>query len=262
MDGLMLGGFIFVSLIVAVVYHRSIPDLSTVEKAAAKDRLAKSLIWLPILLTIGNFWILNLESPIEAAMASMFFWLNIIFFFLIFLKYRAPRIALLTAVFLAEFLLIVASATGSEFINSLLLITSYIAAVSLVLKRFAPRDSVLIAAFLLMTVFDIIFVWLAPIIPTLEAAAAPLLFSPLVKIAALTLGSGDVIFLILAMLVLAKKISYLAIVLLVSALSVSVLITLAVKNLINMPYDSFPFLVILTPVFLTLYTFNLIKPRN
>lgn len=230
-----------------------VPKLETIEQVIETEKRAKKLFLVPILLSLGNILFFNLSSHTEQTVMTIFLWLTLIYFFLLFTKYRTPRVSLIFASILAEVLVLITYFTGSYYFNNILLIFAYTAGVSLVLKRFDFKARTIVGFFLFMTLFDILFVWLLPVIPALKENVQALLFTPLIKVEYLTLGSGDIIMLLLAVLTLVKNSSRLTNFVQILVLSSSILIALAIKNLPLIPDSSFPFLIILLPIFLLLY---------
>ncbi|MFH1597795.1 MAG: hypothetical protein ABIB97_01815 [Patescibacteria group bacterium] len=240
---------ILTMLIVASFYFSKL-NIKEVQKATEQDRRVNGFLLAPFLITVINLFLLNPSSPVESLIAVLLLWLNIIFFFLVLIKHHGASRAILLATLLSQVILLIVYLTQSEYLNNLLLILALMAAAALVYKRLKINDWIWISLLLIMAGLDAIFVWLIPVVPQAEAQVRPLIFSLLVKVGDISLGAGDVVFLLLAILILTKRFSQKVVIWSALILSLSLPIALLIQKYIPGSTTSFPFLIVLVPIFL------------
>lgn len=253
MSALILTILVIIMLIAAYSYFCSIGTLELIQQKTESDKSAKKFLVIPIFFTVINLFLIKVSSSPELMIAILLLWLNITFFFLLLIKYYCSSKAIILASVLSQALIFVIYLTGLEILNNILLILAYIAAVTLVFKRLKINDLTWISLLVIMAVLDTVFVWLVPAVPVMEAQIQPLLFSLLVKIGNISLGAGDMVFLLLAILLLAKRFTYKIIFGQAVILSLSIFATLSIQHFLPSSATSFPFLVVLAPIFLLLY---------
>lgn len=239
----------FCFLVAASYYYHSF-NLKNLQAKTESDKQVKLFLLAPVVLTVINIILLKFNSSIELLIVVLFLWLNIIFFFLWLIKFFSATKAILLATLISQTLISIVYLINSEYLNNLLLILAFTAAVSLIYKRLKISNKIWISMFIIMAALDAVFVWLVPVVPAAEYRVQPLIFSLLIKVGDISLGAGDIVFLLLAVFILTKHFSLKVVFGQALILSLALPIALLVQNLVADSMASFPFLVVLTPLFL------------
>ncbi len=260
---LLLTLYTFCGLRSATIYFTLLPSYAWIEQKIGGQETKKAFI-LPGVLTLVNVLLPEIGGFSDRVYIVLFFWLVFIFFFLPFLKkYTAPR-ALIYATVTSEVLILITYFLQSEVFNNLLVLFAYIAAVSLFLKRITIQKWIWILIFAVVGLLDVHFVLLTPTVHTLDIVTQPfnLTFSPLLQSGDLSIGTGDITFLLLAMLLLSEGFSTIKTWYITVVLSAIVPIVFIILSQQLPSYGLFPFLAILSPVFLLLYILKLYLYRE
>ncbi|MBU1148636.1 hypothetical protein KKI23_00945 [Patescibacteria group bacterium] len=243
---------IFFFLWLGIFYYRSL-NLENLQTKTESDKQVKKFLLVPLLLTAINLICLKFGTAIELIIMVLLMWLNIIFFFLFLIKRHRATGAILLATLFSQVLVSAIYLTQSEYLNNLFIFLALLATVILVFTRFKIYNWFWISFLIIMSFLDAVFVWLIPAVPQAEAQVQPLVFSLLIKLGNISLGAGDVVFLLLSIIILAKRFTQKVLIWQALILSLAIPSALFIQNFTPSSATSFPFLTVLTPIFLLLF---------
>jgi hypothetical protein len=247
MDYIILTISLFVTLCLNKYYYDYIDSPTEARSKIHQQTKSQWLLLLPVIITAGLLWWL---PPEERMLANGFYWLMFLFYYFLLTKKYSLLWSILIAAVLALIGIAVVFITGSEGLNNLLVIISYCGACTLLLHYIRWPLLYWRIIFGVLFLYDLYFVWFKPVIVVIDQKMQSHIFSLLLKFGDISLGAGDLACLLIAMLLLTRKRNEIQIQITALCLSGLILLVPLAHYLWPSNSTSFPFLILLAPIFM------------
>lgn len=253
-DSLLLAFLFAFSGFLALGYYHLIPSREEL-KRRLPNRVGFAGILLTIILGAAVWFIVMNAEGFGRFMRIFTFLLALLVFetaFLLLMRWvRSNVLAVLLALAAAAALFAWQTFAPSLALKNVLIVAAALGAPTLLVRMGYLRTRFLFLVAVLWTLYDVLFVrFLLPrvFLPAQEPTAS--LLYPALTVGTLTLGLGDVMFLILFALVLVRDAGRRAAMLLIALEAMGLLVTLLIRGDRNI---SIPFLTVMTPIFFLVF---------
>ena len=261
MDYLLLGIFFAAAGVLAILYYRSVPT-AEVLRGRLPNKVTGAGILITLILAAVVWYVIAHTTGFSRVFAFFVLFFNLLLVETVFLIAMRATTSNSAAVVIS---FIVVSALAWFELHDLTLglvnvivIASSLGAATLLIRLNYLRTKFLFVVSILWTIYDIMSnLILLPHIFVPVEKPQPTLFLPSVTAGRLTLGSGDFMFMVLFTLVILRDHGLKPAIGLVGLETLGLLVTGALKS---NPNTAFPFLVVMTPIFLLYYWAMARKP--